>query len=132
MNSRGHKKILIVDDTAANLVALRMALRGMHVEIIEASSGNQALSILLREQIDLILMDVRMPGMDGYETARCLADLEEYKDIQVVFVTGDVQALDREHEFSHAPHIFKPIIKEEIQQTINKILAERHKEIYGA
>lgn len=122
--------VLIVDDTKANLIALKMTLKGMPINVVEAMSGNDALGVLLRERIDLVLMDVRMPGMNGYETAACLSELDEYKEIPVVFVTGnDPKDQNSAEQFSRAPHIYKPFAQEEMKELIRGILAERHKEV---
>lgn len=80
--------VLIVDDTAANLVALEAVL-GDDYRVLRASSGAQALSILeAHRAIDVILMDVQMPAMDGFEAARRIKQVEGCKDIPIIFVTA--------------------------------------------
>jgi CheY-like chemotaxis protein len=80
--------VLIVDDTPANLVALEAVL-GADNEIVRASSGAQAISILQAGQsIDVILMDVQMPRMDGFEAAAQIKQLKGCHDIPIIFVTA--------------------------------------------
>ena len=74
-------KILIVDDKSANLFAFESILNGLNVEVIKALSGEQALSKLLEHEVAVILLDIQMPGMDGFETAELIrgnADTNKY------------------------------------------------------
>lgn len=81
-------RILAVDDTPGNLIALSAVLGDKH-ELVEARSGPEALAILGRDRnIDVILMDVSMPGMDGYETAKRIKEMPECQDIPIVFITA--------------------------------------------
>lgn len=80
--------ILAVDDKRANLLALEVLL-GTDYEVISAGSGEASLSLLhARQDIDLILLDVQMPGMDGFETASRVKQMEHCKDIPIIFVTA--------------------------------------------
>ena len=73
-------KILIVDDTAANLVAMRRLLARSGAQLVEARSGNEALALCLDHEIALILLDVNMPDMDGFEVAALLGEAEHLRD----------------------------------------------------
>jgi len=80
--------VLAVDDQPSNLIAMDAVLSA-EFDVIRASSGEQALSILQsRGDIDVILMDVQMPGMDGFETSARIKQLPECRDIPIVFVTA--------------------------------------------
>jgi signal transduction histidine kinase len=82
-------RILIVDDNANNLFALNAILsRVPEIMVVEAASGSEALLRTLESDIDLILLDVQMPGMDGFETARLLQSTERTRRIPVVFLTA--------------------------------------------
>lgn len=81
-------KILIVDDTPANLVAMRRLLAHSGAELIEAGSGNQALAHCLDHEFALILLDVQMPDMDGFEVAALLGETEQWRDTPIIFVTA--------------------------------------------
>jgi diguanylate cyclase (GGDEF)-like protein len=80
--------ILIVDDTPANLVAMRKLLKGMDAKLIEANNGNAALAACLDQEFALILLDVNMPDMDGFEVAHYLGDEERTRDTPIIFVTA--------------------------------------------
>lgn len=82
-------KVLVVDDQQMNRFALAHALKNEPVEVLMAGSGEAALSMLLRHEFAVILLDVRMPGMDGYETARLIHDQGLEPPVPVVFVTAD-------------------------------------------
>lgn len=80
--------ILIVDDYKENLVAIESLLNSPEYNLILASSGDEALKHLLKKDVALILMDVKMPGIDGFETARYIKERERTKDIPIIFITG--------------------------------------------
>jgi CheY-like chemotaxis protein len=84
--------ILLVDDREENLLALEAILGGLGHQLLRATSGQQALKYLLTEDISLILLDVQMPDMDGYETAAHIKSRERTQDIPIIFLT----AIDRE------------------------------------
>lgn len=81
-------KILVVDDTYANLVAMRRLLANCGAELHEARSGNDALAMCLDHEFALILLDVNMPEMDGFEVAALLGETEETRDTPIIFVTA--------------------------------------------
>jgi len=81
-------KILVVDDTPANLFAMRRLLAQIDAELVEAASGNEALARCLDERFALILLDVNMPEMDGYEVATLLASEPLNRDTPIIFVTA--------------------------------------------
>ncbi|MBB6242719.1 diguanylate cyclase (GGDEF)-like protein [Rhodanobacter sp. MP1X3] len=81
-------KILVVDDTNANLVAMRRLLARSGAAIFEATSGNEALALCLDHQFALILLDVNMPDMDGFEVAALLSETEQLHETPIIFVTA--------------------------------------------
>src|SRR3546814_7678367 len=81
-------KILVVDDTPANLVAMRRLLARMDCEVVEVGDGNAALSACLDHEFALILLDVQMPEMDGFEVATLLAESSECHSAPIIFVTA--------------------------------------------
>lgn len=82
-------KILAVDDIPSNLVALEAVFSGSNYELIEANSGQEALDVLkVRHDIALVLLDVQMPQMDGFETASRIKLMDGVKDIPIIFITA--------------------------------------------
>jgi CheY-like chemotaxis protein len=84
----GAAKILLVDDRPENLLALEAILSGLGHELVKASSGEEALKRLLTEDVAVILLDVQMPGMDGFETASHIKQRERTRDIPILFLTA--------------------------------------------
>jgi diguanylate cyclase (GGDEF)-like protein len=81
-------KILIVDDKKENVFSLRELLQEENNTIFEAFSGEECLMILLNETVDLVLLDIQMPKMDGYETATYIRENDRTKTIPIIFVTA--------------------------------------------
>jgi putative two-component system response regulator len=87
LNSKG--VVLIVDDERAPRKSLLRILSSEDYELIEAESGEAALEAIEKEQVDVVLLDIRMPGMDGIETCRRIRQLKDTGHVPVVFVTGE-------------------------------------------
>ncbi len=92
------QKILIVDDKAANLFSLEQILKETNAKIIMADNGNDALIASLNHSFAIALLDVQMPGMDGYELAEFLRGEEKTKDLPIIFVSA---------VYSSEHHVFK-------------------------
>ncbi|WP_342593468.1 response regulator [Streptomyces inhibens] len=80
--------ILIVDDMEENLVALEAVLGSLAQKVVRARSGEEALKAMLREEFAVVLIDVLMPGMNGFETAANIKGLDQTKDVPVILLTG--------------------------------------------
>jgi len=105
-------KVLVVDDTHANLLAVEIILESCHVEIVKAASGADALKQSLAGGFALVLLDVFMPGMDGYETATLLRSSARTREIPIIFLTathGEKQAIFKGYEAGAVDYIFKPV-----------------------
>lgn len=105
-------RILIVDDDDRNLMALKLILEDLNEELVFAKSGEEALRYLLHHDCALILMDVLMPEMDGYETAGLVRAREKSRHIPIIFLTA--VSKDEVHEFKGytagaVDYVFKPI-----------------------
>ncbi|MEO5831333.1 MAG: diguanylate cyclase [Rhodanobacter sp.] len=121
-------KILIVDDTPANLVAMRRLLARSGAQLFEASSGNQALALCLDHQFALILLDVNMPDMDGFEVASLLGETEHLSETPIIFVTAayadDMNRL-KGYRSGAVDYIAKPI-NDVILQAKVRVFLELH------
>ena len=129
MNKRA-PKILVVDDTPANLVAMRRLLADSGAEVYEASSGNAALALCLDHEFALILLDVNMPEMDGFEVAFLIGEDERLRDTPIIFVTAayadDINRV-RGYHFGAVDYIAKPINDMILQSKVRVFL-----ELYNA
>lgn len=84
-----HKaKILLVDDREENLIALEAILSSLDQDLVRARSGEEALKALLTDEYAVILLDVVMPGMDGFETARDIKRRKKTRDVPIIFLTA--------------------------------------------
>lgn len=105
--------ILLVDDRRENLVALSALLSEEEgYRLLLAESGNEALGILMREPVALVLLDVQMPEMDGYEAAELMRGAERTRHIPIIFVTAiskEQRYEFRGYESGAVDYLFKPI-----------------------
>ncbi|MBN1221586.1 MAG: PAS domain S-box protein, partial [Anaerolineae bacterium] len=113
--------ILIIDDDASTLKALVSYLQGLGFKPLAARSGERGLDVARRSQPDLILLDVMMPGLDGFETCRRLKAEPTLKDIPVIFLTALSNAADKIKGFEAGAvdYITKPIQNQEVLARIN-------------
>lgn len=94
------KSILLVDDNPDNIVLLTHTLKSEHFNILDATNGKDALEIANTNHLDLIVLDVKMPGMDGFETCRRLKANDATQNIPIIFITGKTALADIEEGFS--------------------------------
>jgi adenylate cyclase len=117
MNSR----ILVVDDTPSNLQMLSATLKDKGYQVSVATSGGQALEWVTRVRPDLILLDVMMPEMDGFETCRRLKATDATNDIPVIFLTARTDTADivRGFELGAVDYVAKPFNTHELLARVN-------------
>lgn len=104
--------ILIVDDIRANIVALKKILELNNLQADAATSGEEALKMILKTEYSLIIMDVQMPGMDGFEVAEILAGSNRTKDIPVLFLSAinkEKKYISKGYESGGVDYITKPV-----------------------
>jgi len=119
--------ILIVDDETTNLATLSAYLEAAGFEVLAAQDGASGLSIVERARPDLILLDVLMPGLDGFETCRCLKAAERIQDIPVIFMTALTETADKVtgFEVGGVDYVTKPFQVEELLARVKTHLALR-------
>src|SRR3954447_1606648 len=103
--------ILLVDDVPANLMAMEAVLQPLGQRIVSARSGQEALRALLEEEFAVILLDVTMPGMDGFETAQIIRDRNKTRGVPIIFLTamqGNEQFILRAYERGAVDYLIKP------------------------
>lgn len=107
--------ILLVDDRDENILVLEELLAKEGRTFLKASSGTEALKLALRKEIDLIIMDVHMPGMDGFEIARILKSSKRTKDIPLIFATAEKKEssfIIKGFEEGAIDYLYKPLDRE--------------------
>lgn len=105
-------KVLAVDDIAENLIALDALLKNEGVELLQARSGVEALELLLQHDVALALLDVQMPGMDGFELAELMRGTERTRRVPIIFltaVTTDERRRFHGYETGAVDYLLKPV-----------------------
>ena len=125
MTIKNTQKLLLVDDIPENLFALESILEDEEREFIKASSGEEALKLLLKHDIDLILLDVQMPGMDGFETAQLIRGTQRTRKIPIIFVTAiskEQKHIFKGYESGAVDYMFKPLEPTIVQSKVSIFL----------
>jgi len=107
----GRPRVLLVDDDERNLLAVQSILEDLG-EVVPARSGEEALRHLLKGEFAVILLDVYMPGMDGYETAQIIRSRDQTKGIPIVFLSAvnkETEHLLRGYAMGAVDYVFKPV-----------------------
>jgi two-component system cell cycle response regulator DivK len=119
-NTKTTKKVLVVDDNQDNRELVIKVLKSKGYLIMEAADGEIALQKLTKERPDLILMDISLPKIDGYEVTRRLKEQESFKDIPIIALTAHAMKGDREKaiEAGCDGYIPKPINVRELPDQI--------------
>jgi DNA-binding response OmpR family regulator len=118
------EKILLVDDNTTNLQVLFQALSPEGYELLVAQSGEQALETAQEAKPDLVLLDVKMPGIDGFETFRRLRAAEETAEIPVVFISAhaNVESMDEAKVLGAEGYLTKPFQFDEVIAKVRAVL----------
>ena len=106
------KRVLIVDDDVRNVFALTSALEANGMEVRFAENGREAIEALEAEpEVDLVLMDVMMPEMDGYEATRAMREMPDFRRLPIVALTAKAMKGDREKSIASgaSDYITKPV-----------------------
>jgi response regulator RpfG family c-di-GMP phosphodiesterase len=117
--------ILLVDDRSENLLALEAILEDENYQLLKATSGQEVLRLVLKYELDLILLDVQMPEMDGFEVAKLLHNNTKSKDIPIIFITAiskDPKYINKGYEVGAENYLFKPIEPDELRLKVKASL----------
>ncbi|MBM9616743.1 response regulator [Desulfobulbus rhabdoformis] len=111
-----HRSILVVDDNPDNLRLLEKLLTEHHYKVRLATSGSRALATVRKEAPDLILLDIMMPEMDGFEVCRQLKSIEQTAHIPIIFISAVSEIIDKVKAFSlgAVDYILKPFQEDEV------------------
>ncbi len=118
--------ILLVDDREDGLLALEAVLDSPEYNLVKVSSGKEALTTLIRHDFAVILLDVQMPVMDGFETAHLIRRYSPYREVPIIFITAinkDAHHIARGYESGAIDYLFKPIDPDILQFKV-KIFVE--------
>lgn len=125
MNQPQKPGILLVDDKPNNLLALEKLLKGPEINIFKAQSGNDALALILEHDFAVILLDVQMPDMDGFETAELIRGNNETSSIPIIFVTAinkEQRHVFRGYEAGAVDYLFKPLDPDILKSKVKTFL----------
>ncbi len=113
--------ILIVDDDRVSLIAMEEVLKSLGARLVTASSGEDALRCVLEDDFAAILMDVRMPGIDGFTTARMIRERSRSRNTPIIFLTAaqeELSATFRGYQAGAVDYIVKPVIPEVLKSKL--------------
>jgi CheY-like chemotaxis protein len=115
------KKVLIVDDDVRNIFALTSKLERWEVVVLRAENGRQALDVLRSTPgVDLVLLDIMMPEMDGYETIRAIRELEPFRSLPIIALTAKAMKGDRQKclDAGASDYLAKPVSSDQLQSML--------------
>src|SRR5215467_14086331 len=122
MSATERVNILLVDDRRENLLALEGILKGLNENLVKASSGSEALKYLLKNDAAVILLDVEMPDMDGFQTATLIREREKTSRTPIIFLTAisksDVH-ISQGYSLGGVDYIFKPFAPDVLKSKVS-------------
>jgi CheY-like chemotaxis protein len=120
------KKIIVVDDNAASRELIREVLDSPDHRILEAADGPQALDLILSSDPDLVLLDIQLPGLDGYSVVRSLRQDPRFIGLKIVAVTAFAMQGDRERALTAGfdGYITKPIDTYGLEEQVQELLQD--------
>jgi len=122
-------KILLVDDEPKSLYALQQLLSQLEQNLMIAQSGEEALRLALKNDFAVILLDVRMPGIDGFETARLIRNRERSRLTPIIFLTAaadEMASMFRGYEVGAVDYLMKPVVPEVLKSKV-AVFVELHR-----
>ncbi|HEX7541288.1 MAG TPA: response regulator [Anaerolineales bacterium] len=128
MTEKSTKTILCIEDDQEMIDLIRLILRRRGFEILGANSGKEGLEIIRKDHPDLVLLDLMMPEMDGWEVYQQMKADEATKNIPVIVVTAKAQSIDKVlglHIAKVDDYIAKPFSPQELSTSIDNVLARK-------
>lgn len=121
------EKILIVEDNPRNMRLLKMTLSAKGYTLLEATDGGEALDMAIREQPDLIIMDIQLPKINGLAVTRQLREIPEFRHIPIIAITAYAMKGDRERVIRAGcdAYLPKPINTRELPRVVAQMLLSR-------
>ena len=120
--------ILLVDDTPENLYVMESALEDLGCHFFQAGSGAEALQMLAQREFDLVLLDVQMPEMDGFEVAKLMKGSKKTQDVAIIFITAiskEIKYIEKGYEVGAENYLFKPIDPNDLRSKVEASLKYR-------
>jgi len=124
----GSSVLLIVDDYPENLISMRALLQRKDWQVMTAASGLEALSVLLEHEVDLVLLDVQMPEMDGFEVARLMRGSQRTRLTPIIFLTANEQSKDaviKGYASGAVDYLFKPFDPQILKPKVQALLEQQ-------
>ena len=124
------EKILIVEDNPVHMRLIEMILRAKDYTLLKAASGEEALEVAARDKPDLVIMDIHLPKMNGFEVTRKLRENPAFSHTPIIAITANVMKEDRERviESGGDAYTTKPINTRELPEVIAEMLSQRQKD----
>ena len=120
------KSILIVDDSKIVLDISEFVLTSAGYRVFTAEGGNKALEILGKDTIDLMLVDINMPGMDGYTLTAAVRGDDQFNSVRIIIITTEAEARDKQKGFDAGAdaYLVKPIVPDELLVHVQLLIGE--------
>lgn len=125
MENNSQSKILVVDDVAINVMLLKRILEKADYDVYTAENGNDALDVMMKERINLVLLDVSMPKLDGFGVLDKKKEMKAIKNIPVIMVSAFNQSniIQQSLEKGAKAYLTKPVDRRELMSQMDKILS---------
>src|SRR6266567_9252028 len=121
MSATEKVNVLLVDDRRENLLALEGILKGLNENLVKAGSGAEALKYLLRNEVAVVLLDVEMPDMDGFQTATLIREREKTRHTPIIFLTAISKSdihVSQGYSLGGVDYIFKPFVPDVLKSKV--------------
>ncbi|MHB1684334.1 MAG: two-component system response regulator [Bacilli bacterium] len=127
MRKQSNSKLLVVDDRRENLLAMESVFENSSFELVSVMSGEMALRYLLNDQCSVIIMDVQMPGMNGFETVQFIKSREKTRNIPIIFVTAidrDIEHVLNGYRVGGVDYVSKPFDPRVLMMKVERLAEE--------